>query len=210
MHSLSHAAPILHSLLARHMTYLRAAQFTGTACYNLASKDVTYKLSCKDLLLHGKITLDPSERSLQYRSVPSGSSPSRCTCTSTLSSAVTAGSALLCPWWATNLAAWWPLGSGASATSHSTGSPALGGQTLQMLALATSFGRGGTQEGYTCMCRVGFEFRSGGGAEAVALNSLRLKPRLYLGPLGVEAKTQVTVQLPSKLLVRLPAADGLQ
>jgi hypothetical protein len=44
----------------------------------------------------------------------------------------------------------------------------------------------------------------------VALNSLRLKPRLYLGPLGVEAKTQVTVQLPSKLLVRLPAADGLQ
>lgn len=42
--------------------------------------------------------------------------------------------------------------------------------------------------------RVGVEFRQGG-AEVVGLNALRFKPRLFYKNIGIEARTQLTLQV---------------
>mmetsp|Transcript_22326 Transcript_22326/g.38183 ORF Transcript_22326/g.38183 Transcript_22326/m.38183 type:complete len:191 (+) Transcript_22326:55-627(+) len=147
----------IDNLKVRKTIKLLLVQFTGTAAYNLNSKLVTYKLNCKDLILNGKITLDPAQRSVQYRKRFS--------------------------------------------------LPYVGNRLGNIVAS----GKWSFSEVTQCWepsLRVGFEFRSGPRAEAVALNSLRLKPRLYLGPLGVEARTQLTVQLPSKLLMDVVAGRG--
>ena len=38
-----------------------------TLAWNLDSKTFSYKTSCKDRILHGKVTLDVGARALQYR-----------------------------------------------------------------------------------------------------------------------------------------------
>mmetsp|Transcript_37090 Transcript_37090/g.82500 ORF Transcript_37090/g.82500 Transcript_37090/m.82500 type:complete len:184 (-) Transcript_37090:840-1391(-) len=51
---------------------------------------------------------------------------------------------------------------------------------------------------------IGFELRRG--AELIHMNSLQFKPQLFYGRIGVQARTQLTLQVPSHLMFQMTGA----
>ncbi len=63
----SENAGALDNIKLKKSLKILLVRLTGTVAYNLHNKNISYKLSCKDVLLNGRITLDPQAQAVDYR-----------------------------------------------------------------------------------------------------------------------------------------------
>uniref|UniRef100_A0A7S0RET5 Uncharacterized protein n=1 Tax=Chlamydomonas leiostraca TaxID=1034604 RepID=A0A7S0RET5_9CHLO len=159
----SENASYIDNIKVKKVIKLFPVQFAATGFYNLHSRQFSHKLSCKDVMLRGKITYDPGARAVEYRK------------------------------------------------RFGVPFPVLGSKLGSFVAsIRWAYNEVSSQ--WDPAFRFGFEFRQGG-AEVVQLNAIRFKPKIFYKNIGVEARTQLTVQLPSKLLFDMApshAASGAQ
>ncbi len=116
----------------------------GSLKWNVDTKAVKYKVSCRDSILHGKITLDVNAQSLEYR--------------------------------------------------KSFGLPVMGLGKLAHVFIGGKLTLERDSWGIRPSYSVGLEMRQGG-IEVLPMSTVRVKPHLFLGRIGIEVRDSGTEEL---------------